>query len=366
MLKVVLVTNVPPPYRVPVFNLIAKSKEIYFSVIFCAERYPWSSWDYDAIAFEAVFLKERFYKKSGSTEEVIHNNPDIFGQLKRLNPDVVITTSFNPTALYAFCYTLVNRRKHVPFSDGTVVSEAKFSFLHRWVRSFVYRFSAVFIGASLKTKRLYESYGLSAGLLFQSHLCADNSRFMAVTAAKRFDLIFCGRFVERKNPLFAVEVAAALQNRLGRDISILFVGKGPMESEMRALVEKYRLSNYNFHGFASQQELPSLYASARVFLFPTYDDPWGVVANEACAAGLPVVTTPYAGVAGELVRDGENGYVCEPIAELWVERLVLLLEGDDLYARFSNRAREISAEYSYENAAAGIVRAALAAAVGNS
>ena len=60
-----------------------------------------------------------------------------------------------------------------------------------------------------------------------------------------------------------------------------------------------------FHGFAAQRELPDLYRSAKVFLFPTLADVWGVVANEACAAGLPVIVSPHAGVAGELVRDDD-------------------------------------------------------------
>ena len=37
-------------------------------------------------------------------------------------------------------------------------------------------------------------------------------------------------------------------------------------------------------GFARQEDLPRWYGASRVFLFPTQWDPWGVVANEACAA----------------------------------------------------------------------------------
>ena len=35
---------------------------------------------------------------------------------------------------------------------------------------------------------------------------------------------------------------------------------------------------------------------------------------------LPVIVTPYAGVAGELVLDGENGFIEELDADLWAQR----------------------------------------------
>ena len=74
-----------------------------------------------------------------------------------------------------------------------------------------------------------------------------------------------------------------------------------------------------FSGFAKQEELPRLYKSAKLFLFPTKADVWGVVANEACAAGLPVMITPYAGAAGELIIDEKNGFIRELDADAWAD-----------------------------------------------
>jgi glycosyltransferase involved in cell wall biosynthesis len=169
--------------------------------------------------------------------------------------------------------------------------------------------------------------------------------------------MFSGRFIERKNPLFTLELTTALRSRLGREISLLFVGKGPLEKEMRNQAQRSGIRDCCFNGFASQDELPSLYASTLIFLFPSLSDPWGVVANEACAAGLPVISTPYAGVSGELVREGENGHVCELDIGLWIDRIVPLLEDTALYDRYCKRSREIVSEYTYERAATGIAQA---------
>ena len=113
----------------------------------------------------------------------------------------------------------------------------------------------------------------------------------------------------------------------------------------------------HFHGFALQKELPALYRSARIFLFPTHADVWGVVANEACAAGLPVIVSPHAGVAGELVVNGENGYVCTLEAELWAEHAASLLAQQERWERFSRRSLALVKNYTFDHAAQGVVDA---------
>jgi glycosyltransferase involved in cell wall biosynthesis len=150
--------------------------------------------------------------------------------------------------------------------------------------------------------------------------------------------------------------------RMGRRIAVAFVGSGEMEGEMRAAAAAMPAEvEAVFPGFARQDQLPQLYGSARIFMFPTRWDPWGVVANEACAAGLPILVTPVAGAAKELVRDGENGFVLSLDLDRWVDAATTLLTDHDLYARFSMRSRELVGEYNYENAAHGIKNAVLAA-----
>jgi glycosyltransferase involved in cell wall biosynthesis len=112
-----------------------------------------------------------------------------------------------------------------------------------------------------------------------------------------------------------------------------------------------------FAGFARQDQLPQLYRSAKILLFPTQADVWGVVANEACASGLPVLVSPFAGSAGELIRDGENGFVLPLDIQQWTDAGVRLLSDADLYSSMSASGRALVQEYSFENAATGITNA---------
>jgi glycosyltransferase involved in cell wall biosynthesis len=357
MIRLAIVTNEPPPYRIPVFQRVGSMPGIDLEVIFCARREPNRQWDLPPLEFNHTFLCERMTTVNG---RYIHNNPDVIPALKRFSPDVVVTDGFNPTQLYAFGYAWMKGLAHVPLTDGTFLSEQALSKVHKLVRRFVYAKSGAFLSASVGGQRLYESYGIPAERCFMSYLCIDNDAYLRTSAPpeKKFDLIFCGRIVPEKGPLFALQVAREAAKRLGRKVSILFVGTGSDEERLKAEAAlQPELVEVEFHGFALQKELPLLYRSARLFLFPTHADVWGVVANEACAAGLPVIVSPHAGVAGELVLDGENGFICELDVGLWADRAATLLTRQDIWQGFARRSLALVREYTFDHAASGLVDA---------
>jgi glycosyltransferase involved in cell wall biosynthesis len=363
--KIAFVTNEPAPYRIPIFNKIAETPGFSLHVIFCCKREPNRQWSLPPFKFEHTFLRERINTVKG---RYIHNNPDVIPALKRLAPDVVITDGFNPTHLYAFAYALVKGLPHVTMTDGTLESEKTLSTVHRLVRRFVYARSRAFVWASLGGKKLYESYGVLEGRCFRSCLCVENSVYfqeqLQEKEQKQFDFIFCGRIESVKNPVFALDVALEVANRLKRKVKILFVGAGSLEEEVKKTASMYPdLLEATFNGFATQNELPALYRSARLFIFPTLWDPWGVVANEACAAGLPILVSPHAGVAGELVLNGENGFICDFDISLWADRAMLLLTQPDIYRKFSDRSRSLVSKYTFDDASSGIVTACRFAAL---
>lgn len=361
-IRLAIVTNIPAPYRVPVLNRIAADPRIRLKVFYCNEREPDRSWDLGSFEHDHVFLEGRVFTVRG---RYIHHNPEIFRQLADFGPDVVLTTGFNPTHLYAFAHAASRGIAHVAMTDGTDRSEAHLGLLHRWARRLVFRRSGAFVAASEGGKRLYRSYGIGEDRLFLSPLCAnmDVRWDNVVPRAPGADFIFCGRFVQIKNPHFAVQVALRTAELLGRRTVLLVVGSGPLEHELAAAAARHAGEiEVRLCGFARQDELPGWYASARLLLFPTSWDPWGVIANEACAAGLPVIVSPDAGIANDLVLEGRNGFVRPLEVEEWARCAVDLLSDETLYQRFSAAARERVSHYNFDNAAAGIVEAALAAA----
>ena len=361
MTTLALVVNEPPPYRIPVFNRVAAHPGLRLHVIFCCRREPNREWDLPAIAFEHQFLRERISTVHG---RYIHNNPDVLLALSRLRPDLVIGNGFNPTHLYAMVWCIAHRCPYVPMTDGTLQSERGLGPAHRRLRRWTYGRARALIAASQGGLALYRSYGVPRSACFLSCLCVANERFRPTVpdGPRPWDFVFCGRLEAGKRPAFALEVAQQVARRLQRKTRILFVGSGSLGGMLRAQAANCASEvETGFHGFASQAELPQLYRSAKLFLFPTEADVWGVVANEACAAGLPVIVSPHAGVAGELVVDGRNGFVRTLDVDAWADAAAHLLSNEHRRRGHAERSLLMVESYRFDAAAAGIIEACAAA-----
>ena len=361
MPRLALVANEPPPYRIPVFNRLAALPGMDLQVIFCCRREPNRLWNLPRMEFDHVFLHERIRTVNG---RYIHHNPDVLVALNKFSPQVVVGNGFNPTHVYALLWTLLRRRIYVPMTDGTLESEKHLGQVHQQIRRFVYSRAPALIAASKGGLALYRSYGVDDRRCYLSCLCVDNRRYQGndEPISKQWDFIFCGRLEPAKAPEFALQVAAQCARRLQRKIRLLFVGSGSLEHALREQAASLNSElDVCFHGFARQEDLPLLYRSARIFLFPTHADVWGVVANEACAAGLPVIVTPHAGVVGELVIDGKNGFVRELNIDEWVACALRLLQHPARCAGFGRHSELLVEPYHFDAAAKGIADATLAA-----
>ncbi|MCY7305789.1 MAG: glycosyltransferase family 4 protein [Rhodoferax sp.] len=357
-MRIAIVTNIPAPYRVPVYNLLAARKDVQLHVFYASEREPDRSWDLPPLTHPHTFLPGRMVTRGA---RFIHHNPQVYARLGQFQPDVVVTTGFNPVHLFAFAWARLHRRRHIAMTDGTLASEAGLSTLHRMVRRFVFTGSRSFVAASNGGRALLASYGIAADRVHASPLCANaNADWSAANRAPAdVDLLFSGRLVTIKNPLFALQVANDAALALGRRVSIAFLGSGPLDQAVgEAARSMGNRVDVHFAGHVRQADLPNWFYRARLFIFPTTWDPWGVVANEACMAGLPVLVSPHAGVAGELIRDGVNGRVLPLDIATWTAAAVELLSSPELRERMGTQARGLVAPYNFERAAQGIVDAA--------
>lgn len=352
--RVVYIGNNPTPYRIPVFNEVARQRDFDFLTLFSTPREPMREWDLPTIEFAHEYMDVRYFNMRS---EPVHLNWDVLKGLWAHRPDLILISGFNPTCLLAYAYALFTGTKLGLVIDGTLQSESHLGLFHRVVRTLVCPKVSLYLGPSNQTLELFDTFGAKPHEKFKTHLCANSAIFSPLPDSEtpEHDLIFCGRFADRKNPLFAVDLAARVSEILGREVSLLMVGSGPMEQETRAHAARQKNIRCTFPGFASQAQLPTLYRQAKIFIFPTSDDPWGVVANEACATGLPVVVTPHAGVVGELVIDGVNGHVLPLDLELWAQAVVSLLTQPDTYKRMSTQSLALVKPYTYARAAEGLI-----------
>jgi len=338
-LKLVIVTNIPAPYRLPIYEYLNNRYKNNFLVIYCSKKESNRKWNLGTFKFNYLFLKENVKEKKDGFN-FIHNNPDVFHELKKYNPDVIITTGFNPTHIYAWIYAKLFRTKHICMTDGWIYSEKNLSIIHKIIRKIIFKSSSAFIGASKNSLDLYRSYNIKEEKLFQSHLCIDNDN---------------GQFTDRKLPLFFADVAYELSKSI-KNLKILILGDGPLKKEFFTKLDSFGL-DYHYVGFVTQSELPQLYSKAKLFLFPTKLDAWGVVVNEAMASGTPVVTTPFAGVVNDLLIDGNNGFVLPIDSALWSEKIEKVLSSEKVWNNLSKNAIKTVQAFNFDVAAKGIIDA---------
>jgi glycosyltransferase involved in cell wall biosynthesis len=174
---------------------------------------------------------------------------------------------------------------------------------------------------------------------------------------RRFDVMFSGRIVELKNPTFFAEVCTGIKDRLGH-CRVLIIGEGEksLKARMRQIFHQHGIS-CEFAGFIPHLALPEYYAQSRLLLLPTSRDCWGVVINEAMAAGTPVITTEWTAAAGELVLDQRNGYVLPLDVETWASAASELLSNQSKWKAFSQCALQTVQEFNFDKAANGILDA---------
>jgi len=112
-------------------------------------------------------------------------------------------------------------------------------------------------------------------------------------------------------------------------------------------------------GQVSLEDLPGIYAWGDVLLFPSLDDEWGVVVNEAMAAGLAVVGSRYAGAAVELIQEGDTGWLFDPLEATAFANVLrrIALTPRDVFRRMGERGRGMIAGFSHDAAYRNLVAA---------
>ena len=114
--------------------------------------------------------------------------------------------------------------------------------------------------------------------------------------------VFVGRLVDMKRPLDFIR--ALTDSVVPPNLWGLVVGSGPLERDARALTDTLG-ARVRFAGFRNQRSLPGVYACADMLVLPSdARETWGLVANEALAAGVPIVVSDAAGCARDLAIGG--------------------------------------------------------------
>jgi glycosyltransferase involved in cell wall biosynthesis len=334
--RLTLLTEIPAPYRIPLFNALAERVDL--TVVFLRDRNPERPYDLHADELRFRRLTLRGVDVTARGRWLVLNR----GAGRSLRgADCVIVGGWNQPAFWAAlaCAKLAG----VPIvlwveSTGrdrrSGRLEAPKRLLLRAVDAFLVPGAAsrdYLVRLGVPTTRITVAPNAVDPAIF-----GDAQRRRAGGPVR---LLGVGRLAPEKGFDTLLEAAAGLP------VEILLAGTGPEEPRLRRLAGP----NVTFLGQLERDALPALYADADVVVMPSRSDPWGMVLNEAALAGRALVSTDAAGAAHELIEDGVNGFRVPPddVAALR-EALRRLVEDDAFRVAAGSRSRELAAGFTPE------------------
>ncbi len=173
-------------------------------------------------------------------------------------------------------------------------------------------------------------------------------------------VLFAGRFEPRKGFDIAVQVARAVIDM--PNVELAFLG-GELDGAARALINRLGASailhhpRIHFAGVVQRDCLDDAYVGADVALMPSRFESFGLVAIEAMAAGLPVLTLD-AGALPDVVRDDHGGRIFaqgpDVVQQIAAELVWLNVDREELALRADQARAAWAARYSTEAMAQGI------------
>ena len=331
--KVILLTETISPYRIPVFNAIAGHLRDQFLVLFFGKSEKRRQWRIykEKIKFRYEVLMHFLFQKKESDPFFL--NPTILYKIMKYSPSIIIISGYyNPSSLLAMLYAKYFRRRVILWCESNRYGQRlKYPLTEAYKRWFMRNCTEYIVPGKASFEYLI-SLGAKAEKIWIAPDAVDNDYFTQASDKQRETkeifkqskgylnkvILYVGRLVDQKGILDLLK-AFQILSREQADLCLLLIGNGEGEARYRNFCKTNNIRNVFFAGFVHQEELPLYYAVADVFVLPSHSDPWGLVLNEAMACKLPVISSNVAGAAGDLIINGENGYIYE---EANIEELI--------------------------------------------
>lgn len=102
----------------------------------------------------------------------------------------------------------------------------------------------------------------------------------------------------------------AVRNLTSKNTELLIIGDGDQQNIKTEKLKRYNLiGKVHLLGRRSKQEVMKYLMVSDLFVFPSREDIWGLVLNEAIFQGLPIISTKHVGAFHSLIKENENGYM---------------------------------------------------------
>lgn len=357
--RMIIITNIPSPYRVDFFYYLQQhEKEYEIHIIYASRNEDNRSWEIDKYKMQNSHFLDSWTVKIPRRYDTkyIHISRGVARLLKKLSPDVVVGSEYNPTILQAVHYCAKHGVPYVSWTDGTLHSERGIRGFQKKLRKHVIAHAAAYIGSSTKSREAQLAYGANPDRCFISFLTVDLDKYRVQSVRREANRILCvGSLIERKGVDLLLQALAGVN----MPFTLVLAGSGPEEERLRSQGAALGIQNkVEFHGYLQLEELRRQYERSSIFVLPTREDCFALVILEAMCAGLPVVCSQYADGACDLVEEGVNGYIVDPYdAKVFREQLEKLLQNQAEAVRMGAASLQKLDRFRFEQVSKGFMDA---------
>lgn len=325
--RVVIITEIISPYRIPLFNALACCAELDLHIIFLAETDPklreWRVYK-EEIRFSFQVLSS-WRRRIGRYNALL--NAGLWSALNKSNPQVILCGGYSYFASWeALFWAQLHKVPFLLWSESNQQDQRR---RRAAVESLKRKFLRRCDGFVVPGRSAYEyirAHQVKDSSIFIAPNAVDNNRFAhraevarknAAQYRERLKLperyfLFVGRLVREKGVFELLTAYGRLDAELRQHIGLVIVGDGPCRSRMQQIANNVSPRRVVFSGFVHQEDLGAYYGLAEVLILPTYTDTWGMVVNEAMACGTPIILTSAAGCSADLIRENWNGILVNP------------------------------------------------------
>lgn len=319
MNKVLIVFNHPAPYKVRLFNEL--SKHIDLTVIFERD----SASDRNKNFYEEKEYKFKTVKIKGlkvGRENIISSG--IIKHLKYHKYDLIIMNGYSQFAeMKTISYLIKNHIPYTLYINGGVIRKDESSFKRKLKRKYISN-ASYFLSPDESSNNYLKFYGADESKIFNysySTIYKKEVLPSPVSKSEKIDLrnkdglleqklfVSCGQLIPRKNYLELIKK----WKRINPNYGLYIIGEGPQKKLMEDYIFDNQIHNVHLIGYMKHYELLNFYHAFDGFVFPSLEDIYGHVINEAMSQGLPAISTPHVNSSIKLIKNGYNGYIIEKI-----------------------------------------------------
>lgn len=348
MKKLLMVYIEPTPYILDLISTLEKTIDFQIDVLFLTENHS-QQWNLSLKPTQLI-LKTNIIKAI---------NQYFF---KEKYTAIFLAGWSHPVTL-AFLFTAQFFRIPVLMdSDTPLLTQTQTAFYKRIIKRilypFLFRFPNIFLPGGTKQANYLKYYHVPPKKIVIEKMTIDVadiqntlSQFPTdshTTLRKKYGLtvndvvfLFVGRLIERKGVDELLQAFSRVQARC------IVVGDGPLESTLENCSK-----NIIYMGRLSKLQIIEMFFISNVFVLPAHWEPWGLVINEAMAAGKPIITTDQVGCIDDLVIHGKTGLIVKSksVSEL-VTAIQYFLNNPEQIAIMSQDTLSLIANWTLQDSA---------------